>query len=120
MPTFGSRRKHLLFASLQSQFLDCVHCSIVNNTHNTTHKNLILSTFEVMPRVLLGVFPRVLLQVHTGVLYVERGSSAVECRTRNRASPGSNPPLLPFRRLGIFVLSIDAPVDSAASMSTWL
>ena len=28
-------------------------------------------------------------------------------------SPGSNPPLLPFRRLGIFVLSIDAPVDSA-------
>ena len=26
----------------------------------------------------------------------------VECRTRNRESPGSNPPLLPFRRLGIF------------------
>ena len=37
----------------------------------------------------------------------------VECRTRNQASPGSNPPLLPFRRLGIFVLSIHAPVDSA-------
>ena len=46
-------------------------------------------------------------------LLVERGSSAVECRTRNQVSPGSNPPLLPFRRLGIFVLSIDAPVDSA-------
>ena len=44
---------------------------------------------------------------------VERGSSAVECRTRNQMSPGSNPPLLPFRRFGIFVLSIDAPVDSA-------
>ena len=44
---------------------------------------------------------------------VERGSSAVECRARNHVSPGSNPPLLPFRRLGIFVLSIDAPVDSA-------
>ena len=28
-------------------------------------------------------------------------------------SPGSNPPLLPFGRLGIFLLSIDAPVDSA-------
>ena len=42
---------------------------------------------------------------------MERGSSVVECRTRNRESPGSNPPLLPFRRLGIFVLSIDAPVD---------
>ena len=41
--------------------------------------------------------------------HVERGSSAVECRTRNQVSPGSNPPLLPFRRLGIFVLSIDAP-----------
>ena len=44
---------------------------------------------------------------------VERGSSVVECRTRNQVSPGSNPPFLPFRRLGIFVLSIDAPVDSA-------
>ena len=36
---------------------------------------------------------------------VERGRSAVECRTRNQLSPGSNPPLLPFRRLGIFFLS---------------
>ena len=42
-----------------------------------------------------------------------RGSSAVECRTRNQVSPGSNPPLVPFRRLGIIVLSINAPVDSA-------
>ena len=33
---------------------------------------------------------------------VERSSSVVECRTRNQVSPGSNPPLLPFRRLGIF------------------
>ena len=52
--------------------------------------------------------------------YVERGSSVVECRTRNQGSPGSNPSLLPFRRLGIFVISIDAPVDSAVYMSTWL
>ena len=44
---------------------------------------------------------------------VERGSSVVECRTRNRVSPGSNPPLLPFRRLDIFVLSTVVPVDSA-------
>ena len=43
---------------------------------------------------------------------MERSSSAVECRTRNLVSPGSNPPLLPFRRLEIFVLSIDVPVDS--------
>ena len=28
------------------------------------------------------------------------------------SEPGSNPSLLPFRRLGIFFLSIDAPVDS--------
>ena len=41
------------------------------------------------------------------------GSSVVEHRTCNRLSPGSNPPLLSFGRLGIFVLSIDAPVDSA-------
>ena len=27
---------------------------------------------------------------------VERGSSLVERRTRNRVSPGSNPPLVPF------------------------
>ena len=41
--------------------------------------------------------------------------------TRNQVSPGSNPSLLlPFRRLGIFVLSIDAPVHSAVYMSTWL
>ena len=52
--------------------------------------------------------------------YTESGSSAVECRTRNQVSPGSNPPLLPFRRLGIFVLFIDAPVDSAVQMSTLL
>ena len=37
----------------------------------------------------------------------------VECRTRNQVSPCSNPHLLPFRRLGIFILSIDAPIDSA-------
>ena len=43
---------------------------------------------------------------------VDSGSSAVECRARNQVSPGSNHPLLPFRRLGIFVLSIDAPVES--------
>ena len=48
-----------------------------------------------------------------GMIFVERGSSVVECRTRNRESPGSNPPLLPFQSLVIFVLSIDAPVHSA-------
>ena len=30
---------------------------------------------------------------------VERGISVVECRTRNQVSPGSNPSLLPFRKL---------------------
>ena len=48
-----------------------------------------------------------------GPTFLECGSSVVECRTRNRESPDSNPALLPFRRLGMFVLSIDAPVDSA-------
>ena len=46
-------------------------------------------------------------------VFVERCSSVVECRTRNQVSPGSNPPLLLFGRLGIFLVSIDAPVDSA-------
>ena len=52
----------------------------------------------------------------------ECGSSAVECGTRYQVSPDSNPSLLPFRILGIFVLSIkmDAPVDAAVYMSTWL
>ena len=49
--------------------------------------------------------------MHT--VLVECGSSVVECRTRNQVSPCSNPPLLPCRRLSIFVLSIDAPVHSA-------
>ena len=44
---------------------------------------------------------------------LRRGCSVVECRTRNQVSPGSNPALLPCRRLGIFALSIDASVDSA-------
>ena len=48
---------------------------------------------------------------------MERGSSVVECRTRNQVSPGSNPPLLQFGRLGIFLLSIDAHVDSAGNVS---
>ena len=39
--------------------------------------------------------------------------SAVECRTLNQESPGSNPPLLPFRSLVIFILFTDAPVYSA-------
>ena len=50
----------------------------------------------------------------TQTKFLKRGSSAVECRTRNQVSPGSNTSLLPFRRLSIFVLSIDAPFDSAA------
>ena len=41
---------------------------------------------------------------------VERSSSVVlvECRTRNQVSPGSNPPLLPFRRLGILFSSLSS------------
>ena len=40
------------------------------------------------------------------LFFVERGSSAVERRTRNQVSPGSNPPFLPFRSLSIFALSM--------------
>ena len=51
---------------------------------------------------------------------MERRSSVVECRTRNRVSPGSNPPLVPFGRLGIFLLFIDAPVDSELCINEYL
>ena len=44
------------------------------------------------------------IYMHICIIY--SGSSVVECRTRNQVSPGSNPSLLPFRRLGIFVLSV--------------
>ena len=54
-------------------------------------------------------FAKDVLSLLTTYEDMERGSSVVECRTRNQVSPGSNPSLLPFRRLGIFVLSIDAP-----------
>ena len=52
---------------------------------------------------------------------MERGSSAIECRTRNQVNPGSNPPFaISFRRLGIFVLSIDALVDSELCINEYL
>ena len=48
----------------------------------------------------------------------------VERQTRNQVSPGSNPPLVPFRRLDIFVLSIDTQltrlylaIDSGGNVS---
>ena len=46
-------------------------------------------------------------------LFVGRGSSEVECRTRNRESVGSHPPLLPFRSFGHFCSLHDASVHSA-------
>ena len=45
------------------------------------------------------------LQKCCDLLLVERCSSAVERRTRNQEDTGSNPPLLPFRSLDIFVHS---------------
>ena len=41
-----------------------------------------------------------------GFIVYSHGRSAVERRTRNRESPGSNPPLLLFQSWGIFVLSM--------------
>ena len=51
---------------------------------------------------------------------MERGSSVVERRTHNQVSPGSNPPLLPFRRLGIYVLSSDAPLTQLYYINEYL
>ena len=36
------------------------------------------------------------------VLFMECGGSAVECRTRNRDSPGSNPPFVTVWKFGHF------------------
>ena len=44
---------------------------------------------------------------------MERSSSAGKMPDSQSSEPGFESPLLPFRRLGIFVLPIDAPVDSA-------
>ena len=45
---------------------------------------------------------------------VERGSSVVECRTRNRESPGSNPLNVAIvSKFGHFRSLHDASVDSA-------
>ena len=43
----------------------------------------------------------------------------VECRTRNRESPGSNP-VVTVSKFGHFLSLHDASVDSAVLMSTWL
>ena len=81
-----------------------------------TYSNSLLNTcpwsIRLQPTFLhfLGHFSR---SCWPSLYVVERASSVVECRTRNQGGPGSNPPFLPFRRLGIFVLSIDAPVHSA-------
>ena len=53
------------------------------------------------------------LDINNVYVPLEHGSSVVECRTRNQVSPGSNPSLLQFLRLGTFVFFIKAPVDSA-------
>ena len=50
---------------------------------------------------------------------VECGSSVVECRTRNRESPDSNPSLL-VSKFGYFRSLHETPVHSAVEMSTWL
>ena len=53
-------------------------------------------------------------------LVVERGSSAVECWTRNRESLDSKPPFATISKFGHFRSLRDAPVHSAVNMSTWL
>ena len=50
---------------------------------------------------------------------VEFGSSVVECPTLNRESPGSNHPLLLFRRLGIFVRPSSLNVSMTPGTRQW-
>ena len=85
--------------------------TMVTNQCWVDHDTIILMStpFPIIPMGTI-YFYNAMLEIND---IVERGSSVVECQTRNQVSAGSNPPLLPFQRLGIFVLSIDAPVDSA-------
>ena len=84
-----------------------------NIHHGWFYSRLVDGVFQLCWYVPVAHHPSSFPSLWPGNLYMERGSSAVECRTRNQVSPGSNPALLLFRRLGVFVLSIDAPVDSA-------
>ena len=66
-----------------------------------------LRSAATLPNHLLFGLP---LLLFPRIDFVERGSSAVECRTRNRESPVR----IPFATfLAIFDLSRDAPVHSA-------
>ena len=51
---------------------------------------------------------------------MERGSSAVECRTRNQVSPDSNTTSATILKFGHFRSLHDALVHSTVQMSTWL
>ena len=50
---------------------------------------------------------------------MERGSSAVECRTRNQVSLGSNHLCYRFEDWAFSFSPLTPPVDSAVEMSTW-
>ena len=65
--------------------------------------------FVYLDRIARGFVALHLINSRTGLLYVERCGRMPDSPS---CDPGSNPSLLPFRKLGIFVLSTDAPVDS--------
>ena len=54
------------------------------------------------------------------LMTVATSGSAVECRTRNRENPVSNPPFSTVSKFGHFRSLHDAPVHSTAQMSSWL
>ena len=84
------------------QLLNCIH------DDDALHVDVI---YPSEMSIAVGEIEFAISQLEKKSCGIERGSSVVECRTRNPVSPGSNPYL--FRKLGIFVLSIDAPVHSA-------
>ena len=95
-------------------------CLRVRTAVSRSYEGLVASSRYDLPVMLFMAsepgYERVIVLGQMGsnlTSFMERSRSVVECQTCNQVSLGSNPPLLPFRRLGIFVLSIDAPVDSA-------
>ena len=58
-------------------------------------------------------------------IYLERGSSVVECRTRNRESPGLNPPFATISKFVLFTTSQSTQlyeylaIDSGGNLSEY-
>ena len=103
LPTLQQRRQHskiIMLYRIRHQLASIPTATYIRpSTRNTQHYILPYARTLVFQTSFFPSTIKIWNNLQPGV---ERSSSVVECRTRNREIPGSNPPLLPFRRLGIF------------------